>query len=208
MSSNLEQLTPMSIKKRLSPEASRDAALEAARSLLIEAGPQAVTLKAVAGRIGRTHANLLHHFGSASGLQKALASHLASTVCATIAEAVHAARAGMGQPRDVVDLTFDAFDREGAGALASWMLLSGNEDALDPIIEAIHNLVVELNDFNSEEQRRTTLALVHLALGDALLGGPLTQSLELPRTAARDVAEALLIESAAKAGIFPPAVQG
>lgn len=209
MSSSLEQLTPMSIKKRLSPEASRDAALEAARSLLIEAGPQAVTLKAVAGRIGRTHANLLHHFGSASGLQKALASHLAGTVCATIAEAVHAARAGIGQPRDVVDLTFDAFDREGAGALASWMLLSGNEDALDPIIEAIHNLVVELNDFNSEGQRRTTLALVHLALGDALLGGPLTQSLELPRTAARDVAEALLIESAAKAGIFPPpAAQG
>ena len=204
MSNNLEQLTPMSIKKRLSPEASRDAALEAARSLLIEAGPQAVTLKAVAGRIGRTHANLLHHFGSASGLQKALASHLAGTVCATIADAVHAARAGIGQPRDVVDLTFDAFDREGAGALASWMLLSGNEDALDPIIEAIHNLVVELNDFNSEEQRRTTLALVHLALGDALLGGPLTQSLELPRTAARDVAEALLIESAAKMGIFPP----
>ena len=209
MSSSLEQLTFMSIKKRLSPEASRDAALEAARSLLIEAGPQAVTLKAVAGRIGRTHANLLHHFGSASGLQKALASHLAGTVCATIAEAVHAARAGIGQPRDVVDLTFDAFDREGAGALASWMLLSGNEDALDPIIEAIHNLVVELNDFNSEGQRRTTLALVHLALGDALLGGPLTQSLELPRTAARDVAEALLIESAAKAGIFPPpAAQG
>ena len=204
MSSNLEQLTSMSIKKRLSPEASRDAALEAARGLLIEAGPQAVTLKAVAGRIGRTHANLLHHFGSASGLQKALASHLAGTVCATIADAVHAARAGIGQPRDVVDLTFDAFDREGAGALASWMLLSGNEDALDPIIEAIHNLVVELNNFNSEDQRRTTLALVHLALGDALLGGPLTQSLELPRTAARDVAEALLIESAAKARIFPP----
>ena len=48
------------------------AALEAARALLVEAGPQAVTLKAVAGRIGRTHANLLHHFGSAAGLQKAL----------------------------------------------------------------------------------------------------------------------------------------
>jgi AcrR family transcriptional regulator len=44
--------------------------LQAARALLIEAGPQAVTLKAVASRIGRTHANLLHHFGSAAGLQK------------------------------------------------------------------------------------------------------------------------------------------
>jgi hypothetical protein len=38
------------------------------------------------------------------------------------------------------------FDREGGGALASWMLLSGNEDALDPIIvETIHQLVDDLH---------------------------------------------------------------
>ena len=44
----------MSIKRaRLSPDESRHAAVEAARMLLIEAGPQAVTLKAVAARIGR-----------------------------------------------------------------------------------------------------------------------------------------------------------
>ena len=67
----------MSIRKRLAPEQSRKAALEAARLLLLEAGPQAVTLKAVAARVGRTHANLLHHFGSASGLQKALAEAIA-----------------------------------------------------------------------------------------------------------------------------------
>ena len=102
--------------------------MEAARTLLIELGPQAVTLKAVAGRIGRTHANLLHHFGSASGLQKSLARHLAGTICSTIAEAVIASRTGAGSAREVVDLTFDAFDKEGGGALASWMLLSGNED--------------------------------------------------------------------------------
>src|SRR5687767_13509177 len=63
-------LTSMSIKlklrKRLPPDESRAAALEAARNLLLEAGPQAVTLKAVSARIGRTHANLLHHFGSAA----------------------------------------------------------------------------------------------------------------------------------------------
>src|SRR5438067_6733984 len=122
----------MSIRKRLSPDASRTLALEAARSLLIDTGPQSVTLKAVAARIGRTHANLLHHFGSASGLQKALAHHMAKTICGTIAEAVVASRTGIGSPREVVDLTFDAFDREGGGALASWMLLCGNEDALDP----------------------------------------------------------------------------
>ena len=107
----------MTGRKRLSPEESRNSALEAARALLIEAGPQSVTLKAVATRIGRTHANLLHHFGSAAGLQKELAKHLALTVCETIKQAVHATRAGLGSPREVVDLTFDAFDKEGAGAL-------------------------------------------------------------------------------------------
>jgi len=191
----------MSIRRRLTQEESRGAALEAARALLIETGPQSVTLKAVAARIGRTHANLLHHFGSASGLQKALAQHLAGTICATIAEAVMATRAGIGSPREVVDLTFDAFGREGGGALASWMLLSGNEDALDPIVDAIHDLVDELHDFGSGSMREVTLSLVLLALGDALMGEPLSESLGLPRDAARDQGERMLVEAAERAGI-------
>ena len=191
----------MSIRKRLSQEESRTVALEAARSLLIELGPQAVTLKAVAARIGRTHANLLHHFGSAAGLQKALARHLAETICASIEDAVIASRSGSGSPRDVVDLTFDAFDKEGGGALATWMLASGNDDALDPIIDVIHDLVDDLDEFGSGKMRPVTHALVLMALGDALMGGPLAQSLELPRTTARDLAEAMLIDAALKAGL-------
>lgn len=187
----------MSIRKRLSPEESRGAAVVAARELLIEMGPQAVTLKAVAGRIGRTHANLLHHFGSASGLQKALARHLSTTVCATIADAVLAQRAGTGSAREIVDLTFDAFDKEGAGALASWMLLSGNEDALDPIVDSIHDLVDRLGSVSEsiETMHRSTLTLVLMALGDALLGGPMAKALDLPREAARQTAEQFLIDS-------------
>jgi AcrR family transcriptional regulator len=185
----------MSIRKRLSPGESRLAALDAARALLIETGPQSVTLKAVGARIGRTHANLLHHFGSAGGLQKALAGYLAETVCETIADAVRATRAGIGSPREVVDLTFDAFGREGGGALASWMLLSGNEDALDPIVETIHALVDELHDAGSGTMRELTFSLVLLALGDALMGQQLADSLGLPRDQARDMAERMLIES-------------
>jgi hypothetical protein len=150
-----------------------------------------VTLKAVAGRIGRTHANLLHHFGSASGLQRELARTLADNVCATIGETVMKARAGEEDPRRIVDMTFDAFDKGGAGALASWMILTGNEDALDPIVEAIHNLVDQLGEGHSEESiplHQETLQLVLMALGDALLGGPLAKSLELPRETAREMA--------------------
>ncbi len=185
-------------RKRLTPEESRNFALAAARALLIETGPQAVTLKAVSARIGRTHATLLHHFGSAAGLQKALVEHIARTVCETIIDAVHASRAGLGSPREVVDLAFDAFDREGAGPLTSWMLLTGNEDALDPIISTIHDLVDELApeeaDHAGGQQRihRDTLTLVLMALGDALIGGALAKSLGLPRDAARDRATAML----------------
>jgi AcrR family transcriptional regulator len=188
----------MASRKRLTPEESRNTALEAARALLIEAGPQAVTLKAVSARIGRTHANLLHHFGSAAGLQKALAEHLARSVCESIIAAVHASRAGLGSPREVVDLAFDAFDREGAGALTSWMLLTGNEDALDPIIAVIHDLVDELSRDAADEAggaqaiHHDTLTLVLMALGDALIGAALAKSLGLPRDAARARAAAML----------------
>jgi AcrR family transcriptional regulator len=187
------------VKKRLSPEHSRAAALNAARDLLIEAGPQAVTLKAVAGRIGRTHANLLHHFGSAAGLQKALIESLAKSVTAEIGAAVLRSRASDHDPREVVDMTFDAFDKGGAGALASWMLLSGNEDALDPILEAIHQLVDELGEGHdgSIPLHEQTLSLVLTALGDALLGGPMASALGLPREKAREIAAAQLRASMA-----------
>ena len=194
------QLTLMSTGKRLPPAQSRATALQAARTLLIETGPQSVTLKAVAQRIGRTHANLLHHFGSAAGLQRALAGYLADMVCESIGEAVRATRASIGHPREVVDLAFDAFDREGGGALASWMLLSGNEDALDPILETIHALVDELHPAEREHgaerpMHEVTYSLVLLALGNALMGDLLANSLGVDRSGARDRAEAMLTTS-------------
>jgi AcrR family transcriptional regulator len=185
-------------RKRLSPEESRDAALVAARELLIEDGPQAVTLKAVAAKIGRTHANLLHHFGSAAGLQKALAASIAETVTAKIGEAVMRSRQGDHNPREVVDLTFDAFGKGGAGALASWMILTGNRDALDPILEAIHKLIDKLSQDHDEAEgpiQEETLQLVLWALGDALLGAPMASALGLPRDKARDLAAAQLNHS-------------
>lgn len=185
----------MATRKRLSQVDSQRVALQAARELLIETGPQSVTLKAVAVRVGRTHSNLLHHFGSAAGLQKALAGFLAAAVCETIATAVAKRRAGEGSARELVDLIFDAFDREGAGALASWMTVSGHSDTLDPIFDAIHSLVEELGP-EGEDWRRVrevTMVLVLQALGDATIGDSLANSLDLPRETARDLATRQLI---------------
>jgi AcrR family transcriptional regulator len=180
----------VSIKRtRLSPEESRSAAVEAARRLLLAHGPQAVTLKAVAAEVGRTHANLLHHFGSAAGLQGALARSIADSVTAGIASAVERARAGEADARDIVDQTFDAFGREGAGALAAWMILTGDRDALNPILESLQSLVAQLSVGHEDHQvAKSTLGIVLSALGDALLGAPIADALGLPRDTARELA--------------------
>jgi AcrR family transcriptional regulator len=176
-------------RTRLSPEQSRSAALAAARELLLDQGPQGVTLKAVAAKIGRTHANLLHHFGSAAGLQGELAKSIADSVNGSIAEAVERARAGETDARVIVDQCFDAFGKEGAGALAAWMILTGNRDALDPILDSIRGLVAKLAAGHEEHQvAESTLSLVLSALGDSLLGPAIALALGLPRDAARDLA--------------------
>lgn len=179
----------------MSPQASRTAALDAARALLIEEGPQAVTLKAVATRIGRTHANLLHHFGSADELRSALAASMAERITERIGLAVLKARAGEADPRAIVDLTFDAFGREGAGALASWMILSGDRAALDPILEAIQRLVDRLGVYEGRPLRAMTLSLVLTAMGDALLGEAMAATLGLPRSSAREMAYEQLLRA-------------
>jgi AcrR family transcriptional regulator len=185
-------------RKRLSPSESREAAVEAARALLVESGPSAVTLKAVAGRVGRTHANLLHHFGSAGGLHTALITRMAADIVSTIRAAVLRVRAGDQDPRDVVEMTFDAFGEGGAGALVSWMILSGDTDALAPILTAIHDLVDELaeGDLPGEKPiQEQTLTLVLMALGDALMGAPMARALGLPREKARELALDALLAS-------------
>ena len=180
----------MSIRRtRLSPEESRSAALVAARKLLIEQGPQAVTLKAVAAEIGRTHANLLHHFGSAAGLQGELVRSIADSVTASIASTVEQARAGQADARVIVDQCFDAFGKQGAGALAAWMIITGNRDALNPILDSIRSLVAQLAVGHEEHHvAESTLSLVQNALGDSLLGPSIAEALGLPRDAARDLA--------------------
>jgi AcrR family transcriptional regulator len=181
-------------RERLSPEQSRASALEAARRLLIESGPQAVTLKAVAAAIGKTHANLLHHFGSAAGLQSALAALITGRVVAGIEEAVIRARAKEADAIEIVDRVFDAFGREGAGALAAWMILSGNRDALNPVLDAIHELVDHLRDGHEDHPvEDTTLWIVLLSMGDSLLGAEMAASLGLPRDRAREITRHLLL---------------
>ena len=106
---------------------------------------------------------------------------------ARIALAVERARAGETDARVIVDQCFDAFGKEGAGALAAWMILTGNRDALNPILDSIRNLVAQLTVGHEEHHvAESTLSLVLTALGD--LPASIAETLGLPRDTARDLA--------------------
>lgn len=162
-----------------------------------------MTLKAVAGRLGQSHANLLHHFGSASGLHAALVEAMARDITRRIGEAVKSARRGDVDPSRIVDIAFDAFAKEGAGSLATWMIVQRDTEGLASMLTAMRALMEELAvDVPADIVANATLSLTLAALGDSLLGEPITAALGLPRDAARRLALAQLMSAAAD--FYPP----
>jgi AcrR family transcriptional regulator len=189
-------ITPL-MRRRVSPEESRAAAVAAARDLLKREGAASVTLQAVARLVGRTHANLLHHFGSAAGLQRALAEDIAQTVSASIEGAIEKRRAGHATERDVVDAMFEAFRREGAGELIGWVALTRQREALEPVVATIERIIRTMRALgDTRPVDRMTLSLTLLAIGDSLAGEEIARACGLDGGAIREVA-ATMIEALA-----------
>lgn len=187
-------------RRKRTPDVAREEALAAARALLIEGGPDAVTLKAVGARIGMTHPNLIHHFGSAGQLQVALMGAMVRDLTDALGDAVAYLRTDDAAPRLLVDKVFDAFDEGGAGVLAAWIALRGDMSHLEPIREAVGELVTAVEekfpqDDPSLAHRRITSAVLFLALcafGDAVIGEPLRTMMAREPDATRKMAAHLL----------------
>ena len=185
-------------RRRRSPDEARREAVEAARALLLSGGPNAVTLSAVAAEIGVTHANLIHHFGSAAGLQSALMGSMVADLNQALDTAVTRLRTDEGAPLELVNAVFDAFAEGGAGRLAAWIALSGDLSHLEPVRAAVRDLVkaiAEKMGDDGEARERIGSAVLFIALsafGEALIGPPLRDMLDQPDDAGRKVVAGLL----------------
>src|SRR5215831_17843906 len=96
--SSRRKLNP-ALRRRRSADEAREEAVAAARKLLIERGPYAVTLKAVADELGVSHTNILHHFGTAGELQSELMSAMVQDLEAALMGAVAHLRSDAAAPR-------------------------------------------------------------------------------------------------------------
>jgi AcrR family transcriptional regulator len=191
--------TRVKTRRRRSPDEARAQALACARQLLISRGPDAVTLNAVAREIGVTHGNLIHHFGSAAQLQSALMGAMVRDLAKALQTAVAHVRSDANAPRALVDIVFDAFDEGGAGQLAAWIALSNRYEHLEPVREAVGDLVSALDetvrsaDGGAPQHIPSALLLLTLcAFGDAMIGGPLRAMLGRDDESVRRIAAHLL----------------
>ncbi|HEX5775253.1 MAG TPA: TetR family transcriptional regulator [Caulobacteraceae bacterium] len=188
-------------RRKRSPEQAREEALAAARELLLTGGPKAVTLSNVGKAVGMTHANVIHHFGSAAELQSALMGSMVADLAESIEEAVAHVRSDEAAPRQLVDIVFDAFANGGAGMLAAWMALSQEISHFEPVSEVVKSLVkaieerAQIDMANEAAHRRVTSAVLLISLcafGDSVIGDPLREMLGRDKEAARRVTARLL----------------
>ncbi len=170
-----------------------------ARARLLAGGPDSVTLKAVADDLGMTHANLIHHFGSAEGLQSALMGSMVADLSNALDTAIARLRTDEGAPLELVNAVFDAFAEGGAGKLAAWIVLKGDLSHLEPVRDAVNGLVHaiqdKLGDPVNPSQNRLSAAVLFIALsafGEALIGPPLRDMLDQEDNASRKVVAGLL----------------
>lgn len=197
MNRNYRQARPaQKRRKRLGAEV-REEGLAAARKLLLAGGPAAVTLASVGAEIGMSHANVLHHFGSAAGLQSALMGSMINDLTGALDDVVTHLKTDAAAPRSIADRVFDAFDKGGAGALAAWIVLSGEVEHLEPVREAVRELVAAIaaqsDDPGTEERvRGAVLMMAVCAFGDAVIGPHVRDMLGEPDDAMRALVARML----------------
>ena len=179
--------------KRRRGVVAREEALEAASQLLLSGGPAAVTLKAVGERIGVGHANLIHHFGSAAGLQGALMDRMVRNLAERIEAGLGAAPETL-EPNQLLRVVFDAFGRGGGSQLAAWLALAREQERAQSFAEVVRDLADRLAALTPDDPsaadraRALVITAAYMAFAVGLIGETLRPMLGAPEDLGRALA--------------------
>lgn len=166
----------MAKKSYASPEAAREAILDAAESIVVDVGPAGLRISAVAKAAGMAHPNIIHHFGSRDGLINALAERVGRRATDRITRAIDAALvAPEAQRVDAMTNIFNTAYEGDEGKVAVWMHLSGAQSSLKPnmerIVEASHHLRQSMDGEVSRANTSRIVMLITLALVGEVVSG-------------------------------------
>jgi TetR/AcrR family transcriptional regulator, repressor for neighboring sulfatase len=185
-------------RRKRTPEEARREALDAARGLLLSDGPQAVTLARVGAAIGMSHTNLIHHFGSAGALHSDLMAAMVRDLAEKLDVLIQDVQTGAVAPLAIVDQVFDVYDKGGGGHLAAWIAMEREFDHLEPIGQAVTDLVGAIEGHfpalqDADIRIRSVVLLVAIAaFGDAVIGPQLRGMLDQKPDATRQILARML----------------
>jgi AcrR family transcriptional regulator len=179
-----------STRVRRSPAEARALILEAAEELLIEGGPAAVQMRAVAERVEMTDAGVAHHFGSRARLLVELLRHGGRRLRDAVAETTAGWVAGGETVAHLVD-RIAAVYADGYGELAVALHAAGWRDEgmgmLDPVVDALHAARRRRGGRPRREDTRLAVAALHQAVAtDPSYGAAFRRSAGIAADAADD----------------------
>ena len=171
----------MAKKSYDSPEAARDAILDAAEAIVVKVGPAGLRISAVARKAGMAHPNIIHHFGSREGLLNALAERLGERATARITQAISTALGANSEHLvDAMAKVLDTAYQGDEGRAAVWMHLSGAEsslkDNMGKIVDLSHQLRASLEPSVTRDNTSRIVLLVTLALVGEVVSGDAVKS--------------------------------
>lgn len=179
---------------RRTPADLRAEALAAARRLIAQGAGEALTMRAVADEIGVTYPNLSHHFGSAAGLQAAVAQDLVRELLDALAVLSFQVERPLQDPRAVVDITFDLFEEQGLGRLLGWLARSRSDGLTDKINSMVDAHVTHLErrfadkaDGLREMMQQVALIIAFTAYAETSVGGFLGDALQISEERRREI---------------------
>jgi AcrR family transcriptional regulator len=164
-------------RTRRTPDEARRQILDAAEELLIEGGPAAVQVRAVARRIGVTDAAVNHHVGTRDELLVALLRHGARRLRDALSGVCERWAAGGGDSRELVDALARVY-QGGYAELAVALRLAGwrphGSGLLSGVVDVLHERrVVNARRAGRPAPPRRDTQLAVAALNQALVAEPL-----------------------------------
>jgi len=164
--------------------------LEAAEELLVDGGPRAVQVRAVAQRVGMTDAGVSHHFGGRDELLVALLRHGGRRLRTAVENAVSD---WIDDEPDVASLVAAVAQvyRDGYAELAVALHAAGWRDTggglLEPVVKALHAARTRSRPDAAIKDTRLAVAALHQALAlEPVYGAAFRRSAGIPAERAAD----------------------
>ena len=176
-------------RRRRNAAEARLAILDAAERRLIEGGPGAIRVQAVARDIGITDAAIHYHFGSQDGLIEALIRHAGRRLKERVTRALRRWDERTFDVRALIDVISETYGTRGYARLAAWMMLAGWQTSGAGLYRELAETIHAVRARHAHEHGQPApalvdtqhaIALLNLVLfGEALAGGAMRRSVAL-----------------------------